>query len=45
VYPWAFYRPWGFGPFFPLFFLAFWFFVLRIFLQGWSVAPRVARYI
>ena len=42
VYPWAFYRPWGFGPFFPLFFLAFWFFVLRIFFfrggpwrRGW----------
>jgi len=41
-YPWAFYRPWGFGPFFPLFFLAFWFFVLRIFFfrggpwrRGW----------
>jgi len=42
AYPWAFYRPWGFGPFFPLVFLAFWFFVLRIFFfrggpwrRGW----------
>ena len=42
VYPWAYYRPWGFGPIFPLFFLAFWFFVLRIFFfrggpwrRGW----------
>jgi hypothetical protein len=29
VPPWAYYRPWGFGPFFPLLFLVFWFFVAR----------------
>jgi hypothetical protein len=34
VYPWGYYRPWGFGPFFPLLFLAFWFFALRFFIRG-----------
>ena len=34
-YPWAFYRPWGFGfPGFPLFFLFFWFVAIRFFLCG-----------
>jgi hypothetical protein len=32
VQPWAYYRPWGFGPFFPVFFLVFWFFVFRLLL-------------
>jgi hypothetical protein len=43
VYPWAYYRPWGFGPFFPLLALVFWFFVVRTFLfrggpwrRGWG---------
>jgi hypothetical protein len=44
VYPWAYYRPWGFGPIFPLFFLAFWFFVVRFafrgpFRGGWRGGP------
>lgn len=26
----GFYHPWGFGPFFPLFFLVFWFAALRV---------------
>ena len=34
VIPWAYYRPWGFGPFFPLLFLAFWFFVIRFAIFG-----------
>jgi hypothetical protein len=35
VNPWAYYRPWGFGPFFPLLFLVFWFFVVRfLFFRG-----------
>jgi hypothetical protein len=34
VYPWAYYRPWGFGPVFPLFFLVFWFFVIRFAFRG-----------
>jgi hypothetical protein len=33
-YPWAYYHPWGFGPFFPLLFLLFWFFALRFFIRG-----------
>jgi hypothetical protein len=35
VNPWAYYRPWGFGPFFSLLFLVFWFFVVRfLFFRG-----------
>jgi hypothetical protein len=33
-YPWAIYRPWGFGPFFPLFFLFSWFVAIRVFTRG-----------
>ena len=36
-YPWAYYRPWGFGPFFPifpLFLLFFWFMAFRVFVRG-----------
>jgi len=34
-YPWAYYRPWGFGfPFFPLFFLFFWLVAIRFFIRG-----------
>jgi hypothetical protein len=33
-YPWAYYRPWGVGPFFPLFVLLFWFFGLRFLIRG-----------
>ena len=34
VYPWAYYRPWGFGPFVPLIFLVFWFAALRLVFRG-----------
>jgi hypothetical protein len=34
AYPWAYYRPWGFGPFFPLLFLLFWFAALRFLFRG-----------
>jgi len=34
LYPWALYRPWGFGPFFPLFFLFSWFVAIRFFIRG-----------
>jgi hypothetical protein len=34
AYPWAYYRPWGLGPIFPLFFLVFWFAALRFAFRG-----------
>ena len=33
-YPWAYYRPWGIGPFFPLFLFFFWFLAFRLFVRG-----------
>ena len=34
AYPWAYYRPWGPGPFVPLFVLFFWFVAFRVFVRG-----------
>ena len=39
----GFYHPWGFGPFFPLFFLVFWFVALRVLIgrRRWRGAARI----